>query len=201
MTVVSSNIVRATVNMLMPDSSTHQNVFFYRAGSGVNDTDSNVIAAIETSLGTAYADIDAMLNTNNLFGDVEVALSTNGGATFFDIGSQPMSIPNPVDTTDMSPHGVAAVIRFGGEGTGRQGRKFIGGISEDWFTRSTIITLGVSNLALFATLLNNDIAVAGGDLEFGWLRRTPLSFIKHSGVVTVNTTVGYQRRRKPGVGV
>lgn len=201
MTVEAGDIVRMTVNTLLPDSVIAQNVFYYLASAGVSETDDNVTFELNDNAEAAWIALDGLLNVNVEIGDCEFSISKDGGATFHEIGVRPMTGPNPNHTADMAPHGDAVIVRFGGIGTGRTSRKFIAGVSEDYFSRSTVITTGVTVATNWAVIMNNDIAVAGGTMQFGWLNKNPLGFTIHNGVIIVNAIVGYQRRRKPGVGI
>lgn len=201
MTVLAGNIVRATVNLITASSSIAQNVYFYEAGAGVNDTDLNVITAIRSKLGFAYAEIAGKTSNEWSLGDVDVSVSTDSGATFFDIGSLAMTNGQPAALQDAMPSGIAAVVRFGGLGTGREGRKFLGGLGVDFVDDDDLDAALVTDLISYALVANDNVVVAGGSLLYGWLRRSPLSFILHDGSITVNTIAGYQRRRKPGVGI
>ena len=201
MAILAGNIIRATARYLLDDNQENQNVYHYLAGPGFNETEAAVRGGITNALALAYNNIndDIVATVQPLPTLYDV--STDGGATFFSIGFDAAAIFAPNAAGLPEANGVAAVIRFGGEGTGREGRKFIGGLASGLVDGNDIDAGTVTNLVTFALAADNGVGFGTGSLEAGWLRRKDLTFIPYSNTITVNTIVGYQRRRKPGVGV
>jgi len=64
----------------------------------------------------------------------------------------------------------------------------------------------LSNLALYAAALDNDVVAGPLTLEFGTFNTAPLSplfetFSAATGSVQAEAVIAYQRRRKPGTGI
>ncbi len=201
MTVTTGDIVRATVNLILPGPNIAQNVYHYLAGAGVAESETNVINTLSFLINSTYVNIDSLLANTITPGEIAFAVSNDNGATYSDIGTGAFTTFAPSSVNDMLPHGAAAVCRFAGVGTGRQGRKFISGITEAHQDESTLTAGAVTGLVFFALAVTSNATVAGGQLLAGWQRSNPLGFIQYSGSVFVNTVMGYQRRRKPGVGI
>lgn len=200
MAVVEGDIVRATINWNFPDATTAQNVFLYEAGSGFNEQDFQVGLNIAARHNLALVELADIIDDDITMGDVEVSLSTDGGATFFDLIDTALATSPFIDTSDMLPHVCSAKVFFGGIGTGHEGRKSIGGIAEDWVTDSTILAAAVTDLVNYALVANDNISFTSGSLLYGWLRKPSNTFIFHDGSITVNTLIGTEARRKPGRG-
>lgn len=201
MTVNAGDIIRVTFNMVGPSAQVAQNVYHYIASAGVSDSDNNAITAIRDTLDAAHTALNTFVSSNWTYADYTFSKSTDGGATFDDFGNTPSLATDPSSVDDPFPSGAAPVVLFNGSGTGRQGRKFLAGFRETAAADDVLNGAAVAALANYAANVVVQRAVAGGTLNPGWLRRNPLGFTQYTGTFGVNTIVGYQRRRKPGVGI
>ena len=201
MTISSLDSLRATVQYTLGTGNIHQNVFHFDAGAGVSESEANCVAAIAVWANTAYAVIE-----NELAQDVEpdsltVAKWNSITGKWEQIGSGPLTAPDGGGSTEMFPHGVSAVIRFLADAIGQQGRKFIGGLGEDMMADGVLVGTSITQLAAWADLIVTAVAVSGGELNPGWWTLLDDTVIRYSGDYILNLIAGYQRRRKPGIGI
>jgi hypothetical protein len=105
--------------------------------------------------------------------------------------------------TDMLPHGAAAVIHAKTTDPDVQGTKYVPGLAEGSQASSVWTGAALTALVSFA---NNWTQSFDGDITEaligpGVWSPTRENFFLFNQVEVVNTLVGYQRRRKPGVGI
>jgi hypothetical protein len=201
MAVTAGDIVRVTVNSILPGPNTAQNIHYYLAGSGYNETEANTVNTVGAQADAAYALLNSIISNAVNPGGVDVAVSTDGGSTFNAIGTYVPSTYSPAAATQMLPHGAAAIVRFQTDGLGEQGRKFIGGIVEGNQTESNLDAGAIAALINFGNSLNNLLVTGTGTLMPGWYSVVNTAFRPYSNTYVVNAVIGYQRRRKPGVGI
>jgi hypothetical protein len=104
--------------------------------------------------------------------------------------------------TDMFPHGVAAVVHAKTTDPDVQATKYLAGLTENQALDSDLIANAVTDLALFCDLWTTARvgAATGGDITPGVWSVAQGQFRGFLGGYVVNSLLGYQRRRKPGVG-
>lgn len=204
MAVNPGDYLRVVANMQDTNGSTIQNVFYYENVGATGMLNSVFLAAVEVEMSAIYATIQAHIpNTCDpvsivvdkvLFvsgelttlGPVgEIAWTTWGGGTA---------------AADELPQACCAVVNFPTEYAGVQGRKYFGPLSESEQSAGILSsTLQTALAALIAEYLNG--FTAGSDsiqpriMSSKWVDAIALL----GGIV--NAVVGYQRRRKSGVGV
>ena len=104
-------------------------------------------------------------------------------------------------TTDMLPHGVAALVRAYTTEPRTIGRKYIPGVCEIDQMDGTWVAGMLTALAGFGDAWNNDITINGSNwLRVGVWSTVTKAVFRLSGVEVVLASPAYQRRRRPGVG-
>lgn len=201
MTVVFSDDLRAVVKLLYDNVVTVMNVYHYEAGTGVSDTEANVVSAIATHLDAAYDTLRDQMNEKMVGNEVEVLRRNPATNKWTTIGVADFTAWSGDDTTDEGATGVAAVVRFHSVGTGRQSRKFLGVLSSTEYQDGVLFSTTLTALGNYATLIDNTIAVSGGNLHPQWWSEVDGFGYDMDGGFTINTIPGYQRRRKLGVGI
>jgi hypothetical protein len=104
---------------------------------------------------------------------------------------------------DMLPHGVAGVIHAKSLDPDVQGAKYIGGIVETQHETAGFVAQAMTAMVDFAQIWTQSFvgSATGGDFVPGVWSVVQTNLRLFSGVEIVNVTAGYQRRRKPGVGI
>jgi hypothetical protein len=84
---------------------------------------------------------------------------------------------------------------------GEQGRKFIPGLTETQQAGSTLVAGAVTALINFGDNTITPRSVSGGTMISGWWSEASAAFRPYATTYILNLIMGYQRRRKPGVGI
>lgn len=206
MTIDVGDVIQLVMTWDTPLASVAQNVWHMQMVSGAGADEADILAAVETQLQVAFTDIDGFIADDfeavTLEGFVrDVALHQWDG-----FGAEVLSSMIGLSTGDYEPHGVAAVCRWFTESLRRQGRIFLPGLVETAIVGGVISASPEADLALFMADFMTDISVTGGLLTLCTYNVEPLSALYESaslaiGVAVINSLPGYQRRRKPGVGL
>lgn len=204
MTVEIGDVIKAVVEMVLPDGTIAQNVFHYRFAGDEAQLDSDVKTAIASSLDNLYDDIttwmgDGITVNPAFFNIVSWSTELSKWVTDSDLGIEDMTWAGQ-SIEDPLPNQMAAVLTAATMRPKARGRKFF--------------PLFVDNAAIGTELIaaaQVGLAAAGVD----WLVNLPLGGsnvlipIVPSSIdggelglqsVEVNSILGTQRRRKPGVG-
>jgi hypothetical protein len=181
-------------------------VWHYKATGGAGIDEDLVLAAIAANYAVAFANVQAEISPDygwNLFQmwKRNVALGRWDG-----VASLPVASVFGTGAGDNIAHGVAAVGRIITDLARRQGRTFLPGL-EDTNVVDGLLTAGMA--LLFLDYLADFAADVAGSGFFGsWItyNTDPLSpFFETAAIaaggVIANLIVGYQRRRKPLVGL
>lgn len=203
MAIPEGTILRVVASLLFPDNVIMQNVFHMTLTSVVGDNDE---AAIVTEAVEYIEDIFANLTTI-VDDDVDSSVVSVYeydpiGEDWDEVGSEPWVFPNTASGF-MLPHGVAGVVIYNTLDPDVQGRKFFGGAivgycEEGYWTAAMITALGNASVDVVTTFTStSELNV----YQPGVWSPTQGSMLVYSGVNIVNGTPGYQRRRKPGVGI
>jgi hypothetical protein len=203
MSVTEGTILRIVASILFPDSVIMQNVFHVALSSLVGDGDPDDITLdLEDYVSQIYQNFNNQLS-DELTGDEVKCYEYDAVDDDFDeIGTGSLDI-TPIGSADYLPHGVALVNNIYTLDPDVQGRKFWGGFTEasqadgDW--NAAILTAAAAAAVDMVSQYTG--AETGSTYTPGVWSPTRTSFYAKSGVVAIPATVGYQRRRKPGVGI
>lgn len=202
MSVATDAILRVVVSLTFPESVIAQNVFYTLfKNTGASDAEADVLSDLVDWVEGIYANM-------NTYIDADVALShlityfwDATGQDWDEVGLDTLSDAF-AGAVDMLPHGAAAVLHAKTTNPDRSGSKFFGGLSEGAQNQSILVTPFITALGLTgADWISGFVGSAtGSDFDPGIFSGTDLVFYEFSNVVDVAGYIGYQRRRKPGVG-
>jgi len=203
MPVSAGDLLRVVLNTSLPQTVGAQNVFSYRFEGSNATLDQQVLddfgvffsfwATTWQTIAAVTAVIDSVKVSKLVAGELE------------DLGEAQISTGG-VAGGGMLSHGAAPVMRAllsGGKG---QARKFIPGMTELFSDESVITPAGLAALAVLASFYS---APVNGTFFPGVVESyTPGTFVQSVspifrtmlGDAFANGIIGYQRRRKPGVG-
>lgn len=201
MAILAGDVLRCTIQYNLAGTAAHQNVWYYEAGAGVNDTEANVMSALTTQFDVAYALLEPELATDVTDDEVVFAKRNPVDGKWNKIGTGNTTKPNGTGAAGQLPNGVAAVIRWLTDGVGEQGRKFIGGLDNGAIVDNIVQAAAITVLTNFGNSMDNAIGVSGGLMVPGWWSEASTVFRPFNTTEIINTIAGYQRRRKPGIGI
>lgn len=203
MAVPTNAILRVVASMLMPNSVIAQNVFFALfLNDGGSDLEADVIGDLADWVDDILSQVETRMEQNIVPTDIRVYIYDAVDADWDEVGSDALTYtPSSID--EMLPHGVAAIIYARTEDPDVLGMKYLAGFSEDsqadgsWGSGTTSAML----LAGAQWVTDHIGAASGSTFEPGVWSVAQSAFIGMSGVFGANGIVGYQRRRKAGVGI
>ena len=195
MAVTQNDVVRCVAQMQDVNGSTIENVYFYEHTGPTSMPNTDFLVLVEAELSTNYSYIEAYMP--NSLEPVQISCDIvvfSGGSL---IVSQPVgdiqwtTWGGGTATGEGLPQGCAAVINLPTVSPGVQGRKFMGPLTEGSQDGGILETACQTALGNFATGLLNG---------FTYATESVLPRIMSSKFSAEREIVGYQRRRKSGVG-
>lgn len=207
MTVQDGDVIRVTLNATMPDLVVAQNVYYWQLDDPVPDSPTNdqIRAAIDAKLTAMIGDIQSIVVNDVEFTNAEidrVEWETDHWETKENLPTAVISTVG-TETTDMIPSGCAAVLTADTSRPQTRGRKFLPGFYEAGATDNDWIASVQTALTAFAVeWALNRLVTGSAELVPAVLGMSGASagLIYPIAAIIVNSLVGYQRRRKPGVG-
>lgn len=204
MSVSNDDVLKVFLELVLGDGTIAQNVWHFKADFTDDQSDSAVSTAVETYIEDIYGALSAYLSddfTINPSWLNKVAWDSDlqkwATTALVDIFTPSFTHTN---TDDPFPNQIAPVMTANTFAPGSRGRKFIMGFVE---TSALAGDLVAGALTALGTALNHYIAdetVSGANLlQVGVVRANAGNFLTFSDGA-VNSVVGTQRRRKPGVG-
>ena len=203
MAISSGTILKVVASLLMPDSVIAQNVFYSVVADLVtSDDEADVVDDIITWVEAMYDNIKANIVSGVTTSDVKVYEYDSIDDDWDEVGSDTWSITMS-NGNDMLPHGVAIVCHAKSLDPDVQATKYIPGFADSLITESDVQGGAVTTTALFCAdwVTAFTGAATGGDFGPGVWSTVGTVFKLFNGDYSVNGQVGYQRRRKPGVGI
>lgn len=203
MSIVDGTVLRVVASMLFPDSVIAQNIFHLVATdlAGGNDAE-DVVADMEEYIDEIYANLVSQMADSITAGEIKVYEYDPVDDDFDEVGTGAGSF-SPTSTGEMLPHGVALVQNFFTIDPDVTGRKYWGGLTESAQDEGTWSSTPLNAaIAAAADIVATFISTALSN-EYAPVVWSPTGTVAkpYSGTVTTNAICGYQRRRKPGVGV
>ena len=208
--VEAFDAIKIVQSIELPFASTALNVFYARwePGDGVSpmsDVEATLVA--QDWMQALYGVLAPMLYHNLMVGQARQYRN-----------SEPMGQPaiwEPISTFDtgqagedsssnqMIAHGVAAVMRVVGTAASVISRKYFPGLTETWISAGKWTSDAITNLgtALVIWMSKRDVTEPAGKLVPGTWSTRGNQFVPFSLTGFVSMYAGYQRRRKPGVGM
>lgn len=208
MAVTDGDVIRCAVNIALPDLVIAQNIWYWQLEDSVpnNPTNAQVVTSVDNELTALYEDIEAVMTDGATVLDADidrVEWEIDHWENKENVGIATLAIVGNDAVNDMAPHGCAVVVTANTPRPQTRARKFFPGIVESAFLDSD---LGGTILTALTQL---GIEWLSGRLVTGSAELVPV-VLGQSGAsaglvyplvsAIVNGLVGYQRRRKPGVG-
>lgn len=206
MTVGVGDVLRVVAEWDVPDGTIAQMVFHYLGVSGTTATEAQFLGSVESRIDTAWNQIEARISDLVLGSTVEAYVWDFVLNRWDGIGQVPLIGADGGDAGEMLPHGAAALVKFFTAALRRQARKYVPGLSESQVADGTILGVAVSDLALWAADMDDDVIAGGLTLSFCTFNTDPASPLfettsLNTQAVQAEAVVAYQRRRRPGTGI
>lgn len=206
MTISVNDVVRIVAEWDVPEGTIAQLVYHYIAASGTTATEVQVLTAVEAALQAAWANLAARIDSTVLGATVEGFVWDFVLNQWDGIGAVPLIGADGTAVDEMLPHGAAGLVKILTAAARRQARKFVPGFAETQQGDGALVAAAVTDLALFGTDLDDDIAPGGLVMSFGTFNTEPTSalfetFSIASQSVQAESIFAYQRRRRPGTGI
>lgn len=203
MAIPDGAILRVVASLLFPESVIAQNIFYaVFADTGGSDDDADVLSDLADYVEDMFSELDTQVADEIALDSIKVYIYDPLDPDWDEVGDELLTDAF-ANAEDMSPHGISMVIHAKTTNPDVQAAKYLGGFGET----STVDGLwGVGALTAAANFANTWTtafvgAATGGDFAPGVWSPTKLNFFIFNGVEVVGGIPGYQRRRKPGVGI
>ena len=203
MALQANDILKVVLSIAMPDSVIAQNIFWvlFEADGGSVDT-VDVLDDLETWVEDIYTNLLNAIADNNSLEDIKVYVYDSVDDDFDEVGIEPVAVTF-TDTAQYLAHGLAAYMTARTVDPDVYGRKFIPGMTEAVNDDGYIASGYAGNLANWSIDWTDPFtgAATGSGFIPGVYSFTRSNFYAFTGASTVSLLWGYQRRRKPGVGI
>lgn len=202
MTIVPSQPLKIVVTIGMPGLTIAQNVYYALYTGGADAADTDVVDDMVIWITALYINIDGQMNDTVTVDEVEVFKRvTSDPLVFESIGSDVTSVVGLV-AGEALPNGVALVLRASTIALKSIARKYLPGISESNVLETTWSSTLLANAVLFLADWVAGPPTQGVRTYDGGIVSTKDGNFKAFALSSVVSAIpGYQRRRKPGVGI
>lgn len=200
MTVSVDDVFRVALEWSMPELTKAFNVLGFRCSSG-SCTDGELLTALDALFVTALAYIAGNTYSTS---DVEEGRVSKmewvaGAWEVAQVLGVITPTFTPTDGTDMLPHAVAGVITLPTAHPRRRGRIFLPAMTEAQQDKSILESGAVTAFTNFANAITAVMTPGSANVSYAVLGSDGVA--RHATTYVVNSLVGSQRRRKPGIGV
>lgn len=203
MSIAEGTIIKMAQNILLPDDQVAVNVYWAEVedavGSGPLD-DADVLEAAANYMDEIYTNLLAFIANTATGTLVEVWTVDPVDGDLTPVGDE-LTTWTAAGATDALPNGCAAIISAKTVNTEVTGRKFFpsfiesNAVDNNWLSGAVTAMLASAADWILGWEDANDVNLIAGVWSM-----TKLDFYTMSGTIIANAIVGYQRRRKPGVG-
>lgn len=202
MTIVAGDVLRTSMNFLLPNNVQYQNVFHHKRTGVAVITDAAHITAIQGWAEVMLDEIEAHVKVGTLEQLCSVDRVAFTGVIWEVVENIGTFIPDftPAAVTDVCPNQVSPFIVFKTSRPKTVGRKFLFPTLEPDQDQGVIAAPAVASIVAYADDAVNDINLAAlNDLVPG-VPRTGLDQWFEFTLAIVTDLLGTQRRRRPGTG-
>lgn len=199
MAIGTAKNIKVVMEIILPGDVIALNVFYYWTIFTEDQAEYLILDAIKTQLEAMYTEILAEIVDGAEPGIARVYVKSLLGWDL--IGSR---APNLTfgHVGSMAPQGVAALVRAYTSEPRVIGRKYLPGFASSALDDGVLITTALSHLAAFAVEWGTEIELSeGNELWPGVYSTVHSVVVVMSGTMVVPVHPGYQRRRRPGVGI
>lgn len=203
MAVSSGTILKIVASLLMPDATIAQNVFFAVISDLVtSDDEDDVVLDMVDYVESMYFQIIDSVSLSVAAAGLTVYVYDHVDDDWDEIGTTSWE-DFFAGTGDMLPHGVAGIVHAYSIDPDVAGRKYVAGLIESVCSNSDLSGAAITELGLFGDLWTTPTTgtATGGGIAPGVWSVAQQNFKPFLNDYAVNGLVGYQRRRKPGVGI
>lgn len=204
MTVANGDFIKSVLELVLADDTITQMIFHFLADFTDEQYDSAVLDAIEVYMEDFMDPVDARIPSGTSVGTCPCHIiewnATEGiWETTRWLGNATPEITF-TGAAHQLPNQIAAVLIANTPRPKSRGRKFIPGFDENSCNGSDIESAVLTELGtVLSHYLADENISAGNDLSPGVPRTGVNQFLEFTGGA-VNSIVGTQRRRKPGIG-
>lgn len=204
MAVAVGDVVKCVAKLQDLNGSLIENIWFYRNDGTASVSNTDFLTAVETELSSLYtyfqSYLPSSLDTVSIACDIVIFIS--GKLTVSQpVGDVPWTTWSGGTGTGAGlPQGCAAVVNFPTVSPGVVGRKFFGPMTVAAQDDGELDSTFQGQLASFVTDYLGGMSVAGETFD-PVLMSTKYAAYRDISSGIINSVVGYQRRRKAGVGV
>lgn len=203
MGIADGDIVKVVARMQDINGSDIINTYYYIASGVLALTDADFLTAVESELSTAYALMEDQMPSTVTPVDIKadkVSFVSGKVVQGDPVGTIPWTTwSGGQGAADGLPQGCAAVVDFTVTSAGVQGRKYMGPLTEATQSNGVLVGTCLADLAAFAAEVLDGFTAGGGQLTSIVMSTKYAAAIGLASAV-VKAVVGYQRRRKSGVG-
>lgn len=203
MNINVGDTIRVVAKMRDGSNSLIENRYFWRhTGAATADSD-QVLDDLENALSTSYEYVDGYMPDTLEPVEIVVDLVQFSGGKIVTI--QPVGTiawttwTGGESAAEIMPEGIAAVVNFPTGVPRTQGRKFIGPLTEAANTNGRVTGGLLLDLINYAATFLLGWTFDSQDFTTGLMSKHTLGLIPFTAFV-IPSPLGYQRRRKPGVG-
>lgn len=202
MTVQVGDKMKIVATLAMPGLTVSQNVFYANYNGSGAASDDDVTSDLAAWVEEMFDNLDSIMVDVVSISEVVVSkLIDDTPVTWEEIGTEP-GVFVGLETGDMVAHGVAAVVRIATSGVKSIARKYIAGFSEGFSSELGWTAGAITALLAFSVdWITGPPTVAGRNYTGGIVSASDGSFRTFGLNAVVSGIQGYQRRRKPGVGI
>ena len=203
MAISSGTILKVVASMLMPDNVIAQNVFYAVVTDLLtSDDEDDVVADLVTWVEAMYTELDVYVSTDIASSDIKVYEYDPTDDDWDEVGTDTWT-DSFASADDMLPHGVAAIAHAKTIDPDTQATKYLPGWGEGSCVESDLSAGAQTAIANFCGVWTAPFGgtATGGDFSPGVWSTVGVVFKLFNEAFVVNGVVGYQRRRKPGVGI
>lgn len=198
--MIVGELLRATVNYIIPNASAVQNVFYWRLDIA-NIPDADVLTFFDdwftNDWGSRWADVASQ---NAVLSTVDLMVVNGDGTVLRSVGTAIIGLTGTV-VSETTSAAVSAYLSADTALPKTRGRKYVPGVSESGVLNGLFDVATVANLILLLTEYLADFNPQGNAIFKPGVLRTAINlFQAFTGSGEVVDVPAYQRRRKPGVG-
>ena len=201
MAVQNGERLKVVQSINMPQNVIAQNVFYFKCVFQDSQDEGDVVDNLEIWIETLYTGINGSVSNECTMGTMLV-YEYDGASEDWDLIGEASPTVTFGATAEMLPHGVCMVVRAYTTDPDVIGRKYIPGFTEDLSADGAWTAGGLADAAGFGDDWDNTRSIdANNSLEPGVFSTRYLDVIQLNGTEVVLANPGYQRRRRPGVGI
>ena len=203
MAVADNSVLRVVVSLLLPESVIAQNIYYvFFDGNGASDDEDDVLSDVVDWVEAIYTEFDDHIDASVALTGLKLYIYDSVDDDWDAVGDALLA-DTFAGVGDITAHGVALLMHAKTTNPDVQAGKFFGGLVKqsmlDGVWQAGSLAAAVLAAVEWSTAFVG--AATGSDFGPGVWSTAKNSFFHFSGVEVINAYPGYQRRRKPGVGI